>query len=132
MWRDYLYKESIPANKSASCVQCPPGLLKYVELSDFPSSPIEFFVDRNSSPSTSTGIIQVHCWTAAPPSTPPFTTRIWLANIKIGGGSFLFQATPGRKYLSLFKRNSGNSNRFDAVCFKYISESRLFVPQTFS
>jgi hypothetical protein len=130
MWREHLYKESSPANKSVNCAQCPVGLLKYVELSDFPSAPIRFFIDRSSSPSSSTGVIQIHYWTATPPSSPPFTTRVWLANIKPGGGNFMFQPTPGRKHLSLFKKNG--SNIFDAVCFKYIPESRLFVPQTFS
>ena len=123
MWRSHLYKESSPIAKTSSCGQCPDGLLKYIELAEFPGIPIRFFVDRISSPGT--GAIEMHYWTATPPSSPPFTTRVWLADIPIGGGSFLFQPTPNRKYLSLFKNK-------DAVCFKYIPESRLFVPQTFS
>lgn len=130
MWRDSLYKEASPVPNTASCNQCPTGFLKYVEFLEFPPVPIRFFVDRSGNPSGSSGVIQVHYWTNTPPSAAPFTTRFWLADIKVGGGSFHFQPTQSRKYLSLFKKNG--SNVFDAVCFKFITESRLFIPQTFS
>ncbi len=130
MWRDSLYREASPIPVLSSCNQCPSGLLKYIQFLEFPSFPIRFFVDTSSGPPSSTGIIQVHYWTSIPPSAPPFTNRVWLANIPVGGSSFYFQPTPSQKYLSLFKKNSSGS--FKAICFKYIPQSRLFVPQTFS
>ncbi|MEW5856718.1 MAG: hypothetical protein AB1861_04985 [Cyanobacteriota bacterium] len=102
--------------------------MKYIELVEFPSTPVRFFVDRNN-PSNSSGVVEVHYWSDTPPSAPPFATRIWLADIGIGGGSFLFQPTPSKKFISLFKKNG--SGTFDALCFKFVAESRLFVPQTF-
>lgn len=129
MWRSYLYTEKPLVPITASCGQCSTGFLKYVEFIEFPANPVRFFVDRSSNPSASSGVVQVHYWTSQPPSSPPFTTRVWLADIGVGGGAFLFQPTPDQRFLSLFKKTS--SNDFKAVCFQFIPESRLFIPQTF-
>ena len=130
MWREHIYRQRCFVPKTTSCNQCPSGLVKYIELNDFPANAINFFVDRTSNPSNSSGVVQVHYWTGLPPSSPPFPNRIWIADVKPGGGSFLFQPTPNSRWLSLFKF-SQNVNSFKAVCFKYITESRTFVPQSF-
>jgi hypothetical protein len=103
-------------------------MVKYIEFFEFPQQPIEFFIDRQNSPALSQGIVQAHYWTALPESTAPPVSRVWIANVS-PGGSFLFQPTASRKYLSLYKRTSANV--FDAICFRYLPESKIFVPQTF-
>jgi hypothetical protein len=130
MWRDSLYRQSSPIPALNSCSQCPTGLLKYIQFLEFPPFPIQFFVDRNSGPSGSTGVVQVNCWSYVPPSSPDFTKRFWVADIPVGGGSFYFQPTPNKPCISLYKRSS--SGRFDGVCFNFVPQSRLFIPQTFS
>jgi hypothetical protein len=111
-----------------TCVQCPTGLVKYIEFFEFPQQPIEFFIDSQVSPSSSQGVIQAHYWSALPESAAPPTSRVWIADV-LPGGSFLFQPAATRKYLSIYKRNSSNS--FDAICFRYLSDSRTLIPQTF-
>jgi hypothetical protein len=130
MWRDSLYREASPIPLLGNCVQCPSGFVKYVQFLEFPAFPIRFYVDRSSSPSGSTGLIQVHYWTYIPTSSPDFSKRFWLADIPAGGGAFRFQPTPNNPCISLFKKTSAGS--FDCVCTKFIPQSRLFVPQTFS
>lgn len=130
MWKDYLYKQPTLINKTLSCYQCPNGLVKYIELKEFPPFPVRFFVDRINSPDGSSGIIQAHCWNTEPTNAPDYEfTRFWIADI-YPCGSFLFQPTPSQRYISLYKFNDINSY-FDAICFKYVSEQRLFIPQTF-
>lgn len=129
MWRESLYRESSPVSSLPTCTQCASGFVKYVQFLEFPAFPLRFYVDRSSSPSGSTGVVQVHYWSAVPTSSPNFSTRFWLADIPAGGGSFSFQPAPNKPCISLFKKNSSGS--FDCVCIKFIPESKLFVPQTF-
>lgn len=132
MWRDLL--TTIPqarslGNKTLDCAQCPDGLVKYIEFFEFPSRPLRFFVDRVQLPADSDGLIQVHYWNTEPNSSAPPVGRVWIASIS-PGSSFLFQPTPTNRYISLYKLNNAVSS-FDAVCFRYLSQSRTFVPQVF-
>jgi hypothetical protein len=132
MWRDLLVttpQARSLGNKTLNCAQCPDGLVKYIEFFEFPSRPLRFFVDRVSSPADSGGLIQAHYWSAVPNSSAPPENREWIADV-IPGGSFLFQPTPTNRYISLYKLNNAVSS-FDAICFRYLSQSRTFVPQVF-
>jgi hypothetical protein len=131
MWRDSILYQPVPTVKNLSCGQCGTGLQKYVEFNEFSNVPIQFFVDRYDGIGSAAGIVQVHYWTDAPESSAPPTSRVWLADIPPGGGSFMFQPTVGKKYVSLYKRNPSNGNFFDAACFRYIPQSRTFLLQTF-
>ncbi len=131
MWRDSIRYSPIVRSKILSCASCPFGLQKYVEFSNYSNVPVEFFVDRSDNPGEP-GIIEAHYWTNIGNSpTPSTSNRVWLADIPPGGGRFFFQPTPEASFLSLYKRNPLNSNFFDAICFRYIPQSRLFVPQVF-
>jgi hypothetical protein len=132
MWRDLLVttpQARSLGTKTLECAQCPDGLVKYIELFEFPSQPLEFFVDRVQLPDDSQGYLEAHYWSAAPNSSAPPENRFWIANV-LPGASFFFQPTPEKKYISLYKLNNGVSS-FDAVCFRYLSQSRTFVPQVF-
>jgi hypothetical protein len=132
MWRDLAVttpQARSLGNKTLDCAQCPDGLVKYIEFFEFPSRPLQFFVDRVQLPELSTGYLEAHYWSSTPNSSAPPENRIWIANV-YPGGSFYFKPTPDNRYISLYKTNS-EIGSFDAVCFRYLSQSRTFVPQVF-